>query len=186
MTVALLFLQTFFKAYWKQLLVFAVAITGIVYVYNWTYSRGYNAAWTKHTTLESSRITQEANKTITLQNSTRSVEQRVQKAADAVGEAFNHTKESYLEQNTRIVDSVRSGSVRLRIPAHPVNNDSARSAGTDTPIRADATNTCELSGASSEAILSIAADADAVAMKLNALQEYVQSTQSILNGDSSD
>lgn len=96
-------------------------------------------------------------------------ENAAQARADASARLYDKLKEKLSAENAVLLDRVRSGGVRLTAPSA-----TCTTAPTSPTPGADAPGTCELHAGTSTALTALAARADAVALKLNALQDHVR------------
>lgn len=102
-------------------------------------------------------------------NTARSTEQGLQARVDALASLYDKQKEKLNAETARVLSDLRSARVHLNAPAV-----SCTPAPASAPGGADAPGTCELHAGTSEALAALTGRADALALKLNALQDFVR------------
>lgn len=96
-------------------------------------------------------------------------ENGLQARVDALASLYDKQKEKTNAENAAVLSALRSSRVRLSAPAV-----SCTPAPTSATPGADAPGTCELHAGTSEALAALTGRADSLALKLNALQDYVR------------
>ena len=92
-----------------------------------------------------------------------------QARAEASSRLYDKLKEKLSAENALLLDRVRSGGVRLTAPG-----STCAPTPTSPAPGADAPGACELHARTSADLTALAGRADAVALKLNALQDHVR------------
>lgn len=99
----------------------------------------------------------------------RATEQGLQARVDALASLYDKQKEKTNAENAAVLSALRSSRVRLSAPAV-----SCTPAPPSATPGTDASGTCELHAGTSEALAALTGRADSLALKLNALQEYIR------------
>lgn len=118
---------------------------------------------------EATRTAQEATRAAQATLVARQTEQAHQAAVKALGERFTIQKEQLDAKSLELERALRSNRMRLTAPGVCTSSPVAASPG-----GADAPGSCELQAGTSADLAALAGRADSVALKLNALQDYVR------------
>ena len=125
-----------------------------------------DARWARK---EALRTAQEATRAAQATLVAREKEQALAAAVKAVAERYTIQKEQLDAKSVELERALRSNRVRLTAPGVCTPPSAASS-----PSGVDASSTCELSAGTSADLATLAGAADSVALKLNALQDYVR------------
>lgn len=155
--------------YYKALA--GLALVGLVLA--GTYRAGYSRATEKYTLAEAIRTAQVEREHSQAILTLRAKENAAQARADASVSLYAAQKEKYTNENAALLSRVRSAEYRLRLSASPVQGCAPTGASEAVP-GTDAAGACELSAGATQSLFVIAERADACALKLNALQDYVR------------
>ena len=170
--------------YAKALIAIAIvaAVSGGIY---FIYSKGYSAGKAETVSAYAKRDNEALAKALAdverLQNEARALEAKHAQAQSAISENYEKELQNAQTQKDRDIAAARAGRLVLRIPATcpPASDSSQAGSAPAGPSGRDDRATSELSREISANLLSLANDADQVALQLKACQDIVRADRAL-------